>query len=309
MAERIELGALTTGGQPSARTTPLTAARPVHARREHAPRGPMLVGGALLATYTLLALGAPWIAPYDPSGFVGQPLEPPSTRHWLGTNDAGQDILSELIYGTRVSLVVAIAAATASLVVATVWGAVAGYTRGWPEFLLMRAVDVGLALPHLPLMALLAAYLAPGVGTIVLAIAALGWPAPARVVRAETLTLRSRDYITAARVLGAAAPHIFRRHLLPGLTPVLSATFVALAGRAVMLEAGLAFLGLGDPTTKSWGAIMRAATSYSGIFFTPHWWWWLLPAGLNVSLLVLAFTLLAMGLETGLDPRLQRRPG
>lgn len=275
--------------------------------RRSALTAPAVAGIGLLAGYTLLAIGAPWIAPYDPAAFVGPPFEAPSPRHWLGTNDVGQDILSEMIYGTRVSLLVALSAAAASLGVASVWGALAGYVRGWPEVLLMRTVDVVLAMPHLPLMALLAVYLTPGMGTIVLTISALAWPIPARIVRAETLSLRSRDYVAASRLLGAGTGHVIRRHLLPALAPVLLATFVGLAGRAVMVEAGLAFLGLGDPTTKSWGAIMRAATSYSGIFFTPHWVWWLGPAGLNVGLLVLAFTLIGMGLESWLDPRLQRQ--
>lgn len=264
------------------------------------------VGAGLLGAYALVALAAPIIAPYDPSAFAGRPLEWPSALHRLGTNDVGQDILSELVYGSRAALAVALASATASLAAATLVGTLAGYLRGWPDALLMRGVDVLLTLPHLPLMIVLAAYLPPSLSTTILVISVLGWPVPARVVRAQTLALRAEPYVTAARQLGAGPVRVIRTHLLPALGPILAATFVAQAGRAVALEAGLAFLGLGDPLLKSWGAVMRAALSYRGIYFTPHWSWWLLPAGINISLLILAFTLVGIGIEERLDPRLRQ---
>jgi ABC-type dipeptide/oligopeptide/nickel transport system permease subunit len=291
----------------------LSDRRPPSADRQEGIARPRALHGSpgvvLLVGFFLLGLAAPWLAPYDPLAYAGRPLEAPSAVHWLGTNDVGQDILSELVHGTRVSLLVGTVAAAASLGLAVVWGTAAGYLGGWTETLLMRAVDVLMAMPHLPLMVLLAAYLAPSVGTTILVISLLGWLVPTRVVRAQTLSLRSHEFVHAARAMGGDPWYVVARHLLPALSPILAAAFVGLAGRAVMLEAGLAFLGLGDPIARSWGATMRAALSYSGIFFTPHWAWWLLPAGLCVSLLVLAFTLVGLDLETRLDPRLRQRAG
>ena len=283
------------------------AARSWSAPRLTAPVGIAFVGVTLLATFVAVAAAAPFLAPYDPSAFVGQPLEWPSARHWLGTNDVGQDILSELVYGTRASLTIAVASACASLAIAILVGTTAGYALGWVDALLMRVVDALMALPHLPLMIVLASYLPPSLSTTIVVISVLGWPVPARVVRAQTLALRSEPYVAAAQQLGAGSTRVILRHLLPALGPILLATFVGQAGRAVALEAGLAFLGLGDPLLKSWGAIMHAALSYRGIYFTPSWSWWLLPAGASISLLILAFTLTGVGLEERLDPRLRRR--
>ncbi len=298
---------MSVGAGAMVRARPTSAPRTWAVPRLSAPGGIALVGAVVLAAYVAIAVAAPALAPYDPAGFVGQPLEWPSARHWLGTNDVGQDILSELVYGTRASLTIAVASACASLAIAIVVGTTAGYARGWLDALLMRAVDVVLALPQRPLMIVLAAYLPPSLWTTIVVISVLGWPVPARVLRAQTLAVRIEPYVAAAQQLGAGSGRVIRRHLLPALGPILLATFVGQAGRAVALEAGLAFLGLGDPLLKSWGAIMHAALSYSGIYFTPNWSWWLLPAGANISLLILAFTLVGVGLEERLDPRLRRR--
>jgi len=270
-----------------------------------APRSAsFLVGAALLVGFVLAATLAPAIAPYNPSAFIGRPLALPSSQHWLGTNDAGQDILSELLFGARASLTVSLASAALSLCLAALVGALAGYLGGWTDAFAQRATDIFLATPNLPLMILLAAYLTPSLPNTILVIALLGWPITARAVRAQALTIRTRDYVLAAEALGAPTSRIVVRHVLPALTPILTASFVALAARAASLEAGLAFLGLGDPIAKSWGTVMRAALSFTGIFFTSHWLWWLAPAAACVSLLVLAITLIGAGLEERFDPRL-----
>ena len=264
------------------------------------------VGFLILLGYGIVALAAPVLAPYDPSAFVGSPLERPSPAHWLGTNDGGQDIASELIFGARASLLVAGLSALLAVVIALAVGALAGYAGGWTDVALMRFVDVMLVTPQVPLMIVVAAFLPPNVLTLVLVIGLLAWPLTARVVRAQVLTTRSRSYVAAARLFGGGASYVIARHLVPALGPILSASLIGLAGRAVLLEAGLAFLGIGDPTLKSWGGIMRAALNYNGIYFTPHWVWWLLPAGLCVSAVILALTLVGVGVEGWLDPRLDR---
>ncbi|MBI5301740.1 MAG: ABC transporter permease [Chloroflexi bacterium] len=264
------------------------------------------IGATIIAFYLLGALFAPVLAPYDPSAYVGNPLERPSAVHWLGTNDVGQDILSELIYGARISLVVGVVAGMLTLTLATLVGMTAGYLGGKVDALSMRFVDTLMAIPHLPLMILVGVYLGASIFNLILLIALLGWMVPARIIRAQVLSLRSRSYIHSARLFGAGAGYVIFRHLIPAVAPILAATFVAQAGRAIGMEAGLAFLGLGDPTAKSWGLIMRYALNFGGIYFTSHWLWWLLPAALNISAIILGFTFLGVSLESRLDPRLKR---
>lgn len=264
------------------------------------------LGGLLVGGFLLVALLAPWLAPHDPAAYSGAPLERPSARHPLGTNDVGQDLLSELIYGARVSLLVGGVAGSLGLLLAALVGVSAGYLGGWVDLLLMRLVDVLMALPALPLMILVAAYAGPSLPHMILIIALLGWMVAARSVRAQVLSLRNSGYIQAARLCGATPSYIMRRHLLPALAPILLALLVAMVGRAIMIEAGIAFLGLSDPTAKSWGMTIRYALNYRGIYLSPAWLWWLIPPSLCISLLVLGCTLLGVALEERFDPRLAR---
>jgi peptide/nickel transport system permease protein len=264
------------------------------------------LGSAVLGLVLLVALAAPLLAPYDPHAFSGQPLERPSAAHPLGTNDAGQDILSELIYGARISLVVGLGAALGTVALGLLVGAVAGYAGGPLETLLMRLVDVMLTLPRLPLLILLAAFLGSGLAQTVAIISLLFWPTTARVIRAQVQSARQRGYIKMARHFGGGAGYVLRRHILPAIAPLIAFGLVAAAGRAVAMEAGLAFLGLGDPTAKSWGLMMRFALNLPGLLLTDRWLWWLLPPGLCITLLILALTYLGMGLEEQLHPGLRR---
>jgi ABC-type dipeptide/oligopeptide/nickel transport system permease subunit len=264
------------------------------------------VGLAILIIYLLVALLAPWLAPYDPTRFDARPLLPPSPAHPLGTNDAGQDIFSELIYGTRVSLLVAGATSLLVITLATLVGTVAGYAGQVIDTVLMRFVDVMLAIPRLPLMIVVAAYAGTGLLQIILIIALFSWPMPARLIRSEVLSLRHRLHIQAARSFGGGARYVIKRHLIPALFPILITSLTVQASRAVLTEAGLAFLGLGNPTIKSWGTIIYFALSFSGIYFGPYWIWWLLPAGFSITLLMLGFTFLGQGLEAWANPRTKR---
>jgi peptide/nickel transport system permease protein len=269
--------------------------------------GDLLLGSALLALFVLVALGAPLLTPYDPHAFAGQPLERPGPAHWLGTNDAGQDILSELIYGARVSLAVGLGAALGTVTLGVLVGGVAGYAGGLLDALLMRAVDVMLTLPRLPLLILLSAFLGSGLIQTMVIISLLFWPATARVIRAQVQSLRQRGYVKMARNFGGSPGYVLVRHILPQIGPLIVFGLVTAAGRAVAMEAGLAFLGLGDPTTKSWGLMMRYALNLPGLLLTNRWLWWLLPPGLCITLLILALTFVGIGLEKHLHPRLKRR--
>ena len=264
------------------------------------------LSAAVLALFLLVALAAPILAPYDPHTFPGRPLERPGAAHPLGTNDAGQDILSELIYGARISLAVGLGAALGTVALGLLVGAVAGYAGGLLDTLLMRVVDVMLTLPRLPLLILLAAFLGSGLARTITIISLLFWPATARAIRAQVQSVRQRGYIKMARHFGGGAGYVLRRHILPAVAPLIASGLVAAAGRAVVMEAGLAFLGLGDPTAKSWGLMMRFALNLPGLLLTDRWLWWLLPPGLSITLLILALTYLGIGLERRLHPRLRR---
>lgn len=263
------------------------------------------VGLALLAILVAAGALAPWIVPYDPEVTTGDPFEPPSRAHLLGTNDVGQDLLSELTYGVRISLTIGFLAAVVAISIGTIVGVVAGYFGGWVDAALMRLVDVVLVVPFLPLMILLAAYLGPSFWNIILVIGILVWARPARVIRAQVLSLTSLDFIDAARALGASPGRILRRHVLPGVLSLSLAQFILAASNAILIEASLSFLGLGDPTAKSWGSTLYYAQVRSA-FLSGTWKWWVLPPGLLITAAVLGFAFTGFALEETLNPRLRR---
>ncbi len=239
------------------------------------------------------------LAPYDPHARVGAPFQPPSGRHWLGTNDIGQDIFSEVVYGARTSLVTGVLSAALALALGLAVGGTAGYAGGAFDAFLMRTVDVVLAVPFLPLVIVLAAYVGPSRTNVILVFGTLGWARPARVLRSQVLVVRNLPFVEAARALGASSAHIFRRHLFPAVFPLAIAQFVNLASSAILIESSLAFLGLGDPTLKSWGTMLYYAYM-RGAFLTGAWWW-VVPPGALIAASVLGFALLGYTLEK--DPR------
>lgn len=296
-------------------SSPLRAARPTlsaapapHLRRRSwritSAHVAALVGALLILGLTLTAIFASQLAPYDPTERVGKPFSPPSAAHWLGTNDIGQDILSELIYGTRVSLLVGALSALIAIVIGTTVGLLAGYYRR-AGVLLMRMVDVILVLPFLPLLIVLAAYLGRSLMNTILVIGLLIWAGTARVIRAQVLSLANRDYVLAAHAVGAGNRHILLRHLLPQVLLLAVGQFVEATSAAILLESSLSFLGLGDPLQKSWGAVLYWAQA-RGAFMTPAWRWWVLPPGLLIVSAALGFALLGFALEQILNPRLRQ---
>ena len=263
------------------------------------------LGLTLTAVFVLVALAAPVISPYHPKCDVDASLQPPSAKHWLGTDDVGRDILSQVIAGTRVSLTVGVAAGLAATTLGVLVGLVAGYFGGMVDRVLMRAVDFFLALPRLPLLMLLAAYLGGGVWVVVTAFVLVAWAFPARVVRAQVLVERRRAYVISAELSGARWTYILRKHIAPSLAPLLLAIVLMECSHAIMAEAGLSFLGLGDPTRVSWGTIMHYAFAYPSLFLSRAWLWWALPPGLCLSMLLLALAFVSMSIESRLDPRLK----
>ena len=262
------------------------------------------LSAAVVLLYVFVALAAPLIAPYDPYAYSARPYEAPSARHLLGANDVGQDVLSELLYGTRVSLAVALFAGTSAVIIGAAVGLLAGSRRGIVDAIAMRVVDVFLTLPRLPLIIVIAAYLGGGTLTIIGILVFFAWPSTARIVRAQALSVSRLEYVQAARAIGAGDRHIIRRHLIPVATPILAAAFVSNAGRAVLLESGLAFLGLGDATVKSWGAMLYFALRDPAVYFTGRWAWSVLPAALALSALLFAIALAGIAIEARSDRRI-----
>ena len=272
------------------------------------PRHPraLVGGGAILAVLFALAALAPWLAPYDPRALSGGALEGPSAQHLFGTNDIGQDIVSQLLWGARVSLGVALPAAALAMALAIVVGMGAGLRGGWTDMVAMRVVDASLALPGMPLIILLAALASPGPVGIAVIVGVVGWPPAARILRSQVLSLRRRGFVMAAQGFGAPGRYVVSRHVAPAVAPVLAAGFVQWAAAAVLLEAGLAFLGLGDPTGISWGRMLDRAIANQSLFADWQWTWLVIPPGVGVSLAVLGFALVGLGLEPRFNPRWRR---
>lgn len=267
---------------------------------------PARAGLILLLCFVVLAVGGERLAPYPPEQLSGRPFAPPSREHWLGTNDIGQDLLSELIVGARVSLLVGLLSATLATALGLAVGLLAGYYGGVVDAALMRVVDVLLVVPFLPLTVVLAAYLGPSLFTLTLVIGLVSWSRPARLIRAQVLTLKSQEYVLAARALGVANLGILRRHLLPGTLTLALVQFILGTSQAILIESALSFLGLGDPTVASWGSMLYYAQARSA-FLTGAWPWWVVPPGAMIATLVLSLALVGVGLEARLNPATRGR--
>ncbi|MGC9012489.1 ABC transporter permease [Thermogladius sp.] len=263
-----------------------------------------LAGVVLLSIPLAMAIAPQLIAPYNPRDIVGPPFQPPSLQHLLGTNDAGYDIFSELVYGSRISLLVGFAAAISAVVLGTVVGLLAGYYGGVLDDALSTVTDVMLLLPVLPFMILMAAILGQGYQNIVLTIAVFTWPGIARLVKAQVVSLKSALYIEAAKAYGASNARIMRTHILPQLYPLLVAFVILRIGGAIIAEASLSFLGLGDPTQESWGSMIYWAMN-SGAISSGKWWWIVAP-GLMITITVEATALIGVAIEEFVNPRLRR---
>ena len=272
------------------------------------PRSLAALGGNRLAQIGLigvsaaavLALLAPFLAPFDPMApgdLSRDVLQPPGAGHWMGTDHLGRDVWSRVLYGARISLMVALAATVLSGAIGVFLGAVAGYLGGWRDSLVMRTADVVLAVPRLVLLIAIIALLQASPFAIVLILALTQWPAPARLIRAEILSLRNRDFVRAAEALGFSRTRILFRHLIPNaLAPVLVVMTLGV-GHTIILEAGLSFLGIGVPL--SWGALLRDGQQR---FLLGAWWLAVFP-GVAIALVTMSFNLVGDGLRDALDPR------
>ena len=257
-----------------------------------------LVMGALLV---VTALVGPALAPFDPTAPVAPQLsepQPPGAPFYLGTDDLGRDVLSRLLHGARISLLVGLVAMAVTMAIGTTVGLAAGYFGGVVDVVLMRFTDVMLAFPGLLLAVALVAVLRPSLWTIFVVIGLVSWTGVARVVRGETLSLRERDFVAAARALGASHARILLGHILPNVLPTLVVIAALSTSGTILLDAGLSFLGIGvPPPTPTWGRMMQEAVGYYRV--AP---WLMLFPGLAVLYAVLAFNLIAYGLARGGRP-------
>ena len=263
----------------------------------------LVVGAAMLGLVVAVGALAPWVAPYEPRAITGDSFERPSGTHLLGTNDAGADIFSRLVWGSRTTLIVAVSATVLVLAIGLALGLTAGLRGGFVDAAVMRLVDVFLGLPFLPLLIFVAALAGPSLPTSIGMIGVFLWPQTARIVRSQTLSLRSRGFVGTARGFGAGPLYVIRRHLIPALGPVITANMVFVAGLAVAIEAGLSFLGLGDPAAVSWGAELQRAVTNQQIQIGSLWIWWLLPFGLALTFAIFGFSLIGVALEPRFNPR------
>jgi len=263
----------------------------------------------MISLFVAVGSLAPWLAPHDPKRPTGRSFESPSAAHLLGTNDAGVDIFSRLIWGSRTTLLVVVSATTLVLVIGIAVGLTAGLRGGFADTAIMRLVDVFLGLPVLPVLIFIAALAGPSLPLSILMVGLFTWPQTARIVRSQTLSLRRRGFVDSARGFGGGPLYVVRRHLIPALGPVIGANLVFVAGLAVTTEAALSFLGLGDPSAVSWGAELNRALSDRQITVGSLWLWWMVPFGLALTLAVMGFTLIGVALEPRFNPRWSRSRG
>lgn len=262
-----------------------------------------ITGGVVVILLFLLSFLAPWITPYGPNDLdLYHVLMPPSSAHWFGTDDLGRDVLTRMIYGASISLEVGFVAAGIAVMIGTLVGLLAGYYSGWTDNILMRFVDIMLCFPTFFLILAVIAFLGQSIWYIMIIIGLTSWMGVARLVRAEVLSIRERDFVMAVRALGARDSRIIFRHILPNaMSPVLVSATLGVAG-AILVESALSFLGIGvPPPTPSWGNILTSGKDY--IEFA---WWLTLYPGLAITVTVLAYYLVGEGIRDALDPRLNR---
>ena len=271
-------------------------------RMRHSPAA--LIGGTIVGFFVLIAIFAPFLAPYDPRiGSLSESYLPPGGAHWFGTNVQGQDVLSRIIFGSRLTLGIAVLSVVLGVSIGSLLGALAGYFRGWIDSLIMRSVDIMLAIPGLLFAIAVVSWLGRGIIQIAIAIAIVNIPIFARLLRGSLLSLRDADYVVAARSVGVRGPTLLLRHMLPNaIGPLIVQATLALA-TAVVDAAALGFLGLGppDPRTPEWGMMLSDTYRYLNdavyLAFFP---------GIAIVLSVLGFNLLGDGMREALDPRLRR---
>ncbi len=260
-------------------------------------------GIIMLFVIFLIAVLAPLISPYSPDVPSIEILKHPIQNHLLGTNDIGQDVFSRVIYGTRTSLLISISVGILTVGIGAFLGGTAALIGGFYERLVMRTADVLLTLPNIMIIILISAYVQPGIIFLIILLSVLHWQGSARIVRSQTLSIKNKMHVSAAKTFGANDLYILKNHIIPDMGPILISGFIQHARRAVFMEAGLAFLGIADPTMISWGTMLNHALQFSYM----NMWFWILPPGIMLSFTVLAFSFVGYSIENKLNTRLRLR--
>ena len=265
-------------------------------------------GIVIITLFLAMALFAPFLGTVDPSasGDVNNLLMPPSSQFWLGTDDLARDIWSQTIYGSRISLTIGFVAALITVVSGTFLGLIAGYYGKLLDEVLMRIVDFFMMLPELPLMIVLAAVLGPSMWNIILVVSLVSWPTTARVVRSQVLSLKERPFVEASRCIGAGSIRLMFGEILPNVVPLMFAQAVLMITQAIYAEAVLSFLGLGDPTSISWGMMLHHAFE-SGVIARAMWW--VIPPVMGIVTLIVSFSLLGTAVSDVLEPGYKEKKG
>jgi peptide/nickel transport system permease protein len=269
-----------------------------------------MIGLGILLLFVAMALAAPLLA--DESGLrainatANEPWAKPSEFGPLGTDSLGRSVWTQFVWGSRISLLVGLAATVLAILIGTVVGVAAGFYGRRVGGVLMRLTEWFLVIPFLPLAIALAAVLGPSLQNIIIVIGITSWPSTARLLRAQVLTLKERLYVDRSRALGASDAHLMGRHILPNVSGLILANTTLTVPIAILSETTLSFLGFGDPTRPSWGKMLEEAFAQGAL--TQEAWWWYIPPGVCIVLVVLAFTLCGRALEEILDPRLRERP-
>ncbi len=269
----------------------------------------MGLGGIVVFVILLFAvIFAPYLGTVEPmrTGLAENILSPPSSQFWLGTDHLARDIWSQTVYGARIALLVGFTAAIATVGIGSLVGLTAGYFGGRLEELLMRFTDFVMMLPYLPLMIVLAAVLGPSIWNIILVVSIVYWPFTARVIRSQVLSLKERGFVEASRSIGASDSYLIFREILPNVVPLIFAQAVLMVTWAIYAEAVLAFLGLGDPTTISWGMMLNYAFATGLMTIAP---WWVIPPITCILVTILAFTFLGTAVSDVLKPGYKEKRG
>lgn len=251
----------------------------------------------ILILLLIIGIFAPVLSkhPYNiPSGAA---LEAPTKAHILGTDDLGIDLWAQICIGTRISIIVGFGTALLAGVGGGIIGIICGYYGGIVDRILMRITDIMIILPDLPLMIIIGAFFGPSIFNIIIVLSLFSWTTPARIVRAKVMSVTKEDYIIAAKSYGGGFYHITKRHILREVFPVLMVSIIKLVNKAIIAEASLSFLGLGDPNSKSWGIILNHAMGFQGIYFTEYWKWWIVSPLVAITVTVMSIAFLGREIE------------
>ena len=255
----------------------------------------------IILIYILVAVFAPFLSEYEHNKSSGERLMPPSWEHLMGTDNLAYDVWAQIVYGARISIVVGLCTAFFTILLGTLIGLFSGYMGGAWDKIIMRFVDIMISIPTLPLMILLASFLGSRLINIIIVLAVLSWTRVARLVRSQVIVLKEMSHVKLAKLYGAGFFYIMRVHILPEIFPIIFINMIRQVSRAIVAEASLSFLGLGDPTSSSWGRTLNNAMNYAGIYRTEYWKWWLVCPLAAIFFLVLALSVIVRDFEKNLD--------